>query len=809
MKIDLHVHSKHSTRPSQWFLQKLGCPESFTEPRKLYEIAKSRGMDLVTITDHNTIAGALEIAHLPGTFVSEEVTTYFPEDGCKAHVLVLDIDEAIHQDIQKVRENIHDLVAYLRGEGIVHVLAHPLFGVNDKLTPWHFERMLLLFETFELNGTRDAYQNDTLRSLLTGLTRKDMERLADRHGLEPVGATPWVKGLTGGSDDHSSLGIASMHTHVPDAKGLPAFLESVAQGRARPAGRTSSPKAMAHNLYAIAYQFYKARFGLERTVDKDVLLTFLDRFLSGDPGRRAGVVFRLQALWTAVKRSRRAPASGSLPDMLRHEAERLIHEDKALFAMAKSGTAPGAAPRSGEHAGASLEDEWFRFVTRASDKVLAGFGDRLLRQLSGANLFDVFNGLGAAGALYTALAPYFVAYTVFTKDRALCRQAHAALRGGTEGQNVKVGHFTDTFHDVNGVALTLRMQVDMALKHGKELRVITCSRQDGADIEGVRQFAPIGSCELAEYPGQTFHYPPFLEMLEYVHEQGFTHLHSATPGPIGLAALGIARILKLPVYGTYHTAFPQYAKALTGDDAMEELMWKYMLWYYNQMDKVFVPSKATGDELAAKGIERRKITLFTRGVDIERFTPAKRDGILERWGVRKGPALLYVGRISREKNLHLLAEAFLELRRTLPEANLVVAGDGPYAREMKQGLEGKGAVFTGYIQGDDLARLYASCDLFVFPSATDTFGNVVLEAQASGLPVVVGAQGGPRENVEDGVTGVVAPRGDAQSLCRAMAELLRDEPRRKRMSRAARAAMEERSFDKAFMETWELYRCAC
>jgi len=799
MKIDIHVHSKHSTRPSQWFLQKLGCPESFTEPRKLYEIAKSRGMSMVTITDHNTIAGALEIAHLPDAFVSEEITTYFPEDGCKAHVLALDITEAHHRDIQKIRENVYDLADYLRRENIVHVLAHPLFGVNDKLTPWHFERMLLLFSHFELNGTRDAYQNDILRDILANLSRKDMERLADRHGIAPFGETPWIKSTTGGSDDHSSLNIASMHTHVPGAADLGQFLRGIAAGASRPAGRPSSPKAMAHNLYAIAYQFYKSKFNLDRYVDKDVFLTFMDRFLSGDQGRKTGVIFRLQALWTVMKRSRRAPSSDSLPELLRHEAERLIHEDKALFSVAKSGA------RNRE----AMEDEWFRFVTRASGKVLAGFGDRLLRQISGANVFDIFNGLGAAGALYTALAPYFVAYTVFTKDRALCREAHAALRGEPKKRQVKVGHFTDTFHDVNGVALTLKMQVNMALKHGKDLRVVTCSRPGGGDIKGVRQFTPIGSCELAEYPGQTFHYPPFLEMLEYVYEQGFTHLHSATPGPIGLAALCIARILKLPVYGTYHTAFPQYAKALTGDDAMEDLMWKYMLWYYNQMDKVFVPSKATGDELAAKGIERRKITLFTRGVDIERFTPAKRNGILARYGVQAGPSLLYVGRISKEKNLHLLADAFLSLRKTMPEANLVIAGDGPYAKEMKRRLAGQGAVFTGYIQGDELASLYASCDLFVFPSTTDTFGNVVLEAQASGLPVVVSPEGGPRENVEDGVTGLVAPCGDAASLAAAMTELARDEPRRLRMSRAARAAMEERSFDRAFIETWDLYRCAC
>lgn len=799
MKIDVHVHSKHSTRPSQWFLQKLGCPESFTEPRRLYEIARKRGMSRVTITDHNTIAGALEIAHLPGAFISEEITTYFPEDGCKAHVLALDITEDHHREFQMIRENIYDLVPYLRERKITHIIAHPLFGVNDKLTPWHFERMLLLFSNFELNGTRDAYQNDILRDILAHLTPKDIDRLADRHGIEPYGDKPWIKSVTGGSDDHSSLNIASMHTHVPGAKTLAEFLAGIDAGRSRPGGHPASPKAMAHNLYAIAYQFYKSKFGLDRYVDKDVFLTFMDRFLSGDPHRKSGMIFKLQSFWTGMTRRSRKPNTGSLPELLRHEAETLIHEDKALYSLAKSGLTGGRP----------MEDEWLRFVTRASNKVLAGFGDRLLGQLSGANIFDIFNGLGAAGALYTVLAPYFVAYTVFTKDRALCREARAALRGDDEERQVKVGHFTDTFHDVNGVALTLKMQVNMANKHGKELKVVTCSCGGGEEMPGVKQFAPIGSCELPEYPGQTFHYPPFLEMLEYVYEQGFTHLHSATPGPIGLAALGISRILKLPIYGTYHTAFPQYAKVLTGDDAMEELMWKYMLWYYNQMDKVFVPSRATGEELAAKGIDPSKITLFTRGVDIERFTPAKRNGALAKWGVDSGTSLLYVGRISREKNLHLLAEAFLKLRRTHSGVNLVVAGDGPYLTEMKRSLAGKGAVFTGYVQGEELAGLYASCDLFVFPSTTDTFGNVVLEAQASGLPVIVTPFGGPRENVEAGSTGLVVEAVDPDGLARAMEELVRDEPRRLRMSRAARAAMENRSFDLAFMKTWDLYRCAC
>ena len=106
MKVDLHVHSKFSQRPSEWILKKLGCPESFTEPYCIYSIARERGMSHVTISDHNTIEGALAIAHLPGAFISEEVTTYFPEDGCKAHVLAVNITEAQHRDILKLMENI-------------------------------------------------------------------------------------------------------------------------------------------------------------------------------------------------------------------------------------------------------------------------------------------------------------------------------------------------------------------------------------------------------------------------------------------------------------------------------------------------------------------------------------------------------------------------------------------------------------------------------------------------------------------------------------------------------------------------------
>lgn len=181
MKIDIHVHSKHSKRPSQWILKKIGCPESFTEPLQIYRIAKNHGMSHVTITDHNSISGALEIAHLSDTFISEEITTYFPDDGCKIHVLALNITETQHAEIQRLRTDIFDLVQYLKQESILNIVAHPLYAINDRLRLAHFEQLLLCFRHFELNGARNQRENQCLRNVLSGLVEADINRLADKH----------------------------------------------------------------------------------------------------------------------------------------------------------------------------------------------------------------------------------------------------------------------------------------------------------------------------------------------------------------------------------------------------------------------------------------------------------------------------------------------------------------------------------------------------------------------------------------------------------------------------------------------------
>ena len=798
-KADLHVHSKYSKRPSQWVLQKFGCPESYTEPLTIYSVAKSRGMDLVTITDHNTLTGSLEIAHLRNTFVSEEITSYFPEDQCKIHVLAYNITEAHHEEISHIRENIFDLIEYLNKEKIFHAVAHAMYSPNDRLTFEHFEELLLLFKNFEMNGSRDALQNNILQKILQSLHKEDIDILADKHNLEPYDSTPWVKNLLGGSDDHSSLHIASTHTEVASAPSLHEFFLGISAGKARVHFEESSPRRLSQTIYSIAYQYYKTKLNLDRYVNKDLMLRFIERALTVPQENEDDFLERLRSrvVYHLPNRFLKSKPK-TFQGILQNEARQIILDDERISEFLKEGV--NGTEKS--------EDTWFHFVDQVAEKVLKQFADAFLDRVSHASFFDIFHSLGSAGSLYTILAPYFVSYSVFTKDRKLCRQClerfSRDMSSGTD-ERLNIGHFTDTLYEVNGVALTLKKQIEIARKNNKKLTIITCGPE--STLPGVTNFSPIGTFELPEYPEMKLFYPPILKMLDYCYEQNLTLIHSATPGPIGLAALAIARILKLPITGTYHTALPQYVSNLTGDSGMEELCWKYMEWYYNEMDEVHVPSIATGRDLAARGVRKEKIKHYPRGIDIQRFHPSHRNGFFQKKfrindDIKK---LIYVGRVSKEKNLDILIHTFGKLCGERSGLHLIVVGDGPYLKNMKRAMKGLPVTFAGYLKGEELAQAYASSDIFIFPSTTDTFGNVVLEAQASGVPVIVTDQGGPAENLIPGETGFIVPAEDKEGFVNAAMKLIDNPMLLDTMKQNARKYTEGRSFESAYLKQWDMH----
>jgi glycosyltransferase involved in cell wall biosynthesis len=318
----------------------------------------------------------------------------------------------------------------------------------------------------------------------------------------------------------------------------------------------------------------------------------------------------------------------------------------------------------------------------------------------------------------------------------------------------------------------------------------------------LKNFEPIGEFELPEYELQRLSFPPVLQIFDWLEREGFSEIIISTPGPTGLCALAAAKALGLPSAGIYHTDFPQYVRILTDDSFMETLTWNYMHWFYSQLDTVYVNSEGYRKCWIERGIPRERLRILPRGLDTELFHPSKRDrGFWEARGLRAGEAaMLFVGRVSKEKNLDVLVAATRRLAEWGTPVRPIIVGDGPYMGEMRRLLGD--AIFTGYLSGEDLARGYASADFFVFPSTTDTFGNVVLEAQASGIPVVVSDVGGPRDLVGDGVDGFVTRALDVNELAGAVRKLAGDAELRRRMGAAGRARVEDRDWSEAFEKFW-------
>jgi glycosyltransferase involved in cell wall biosynthesis len=299
-----------------------------------------------------------------------------------------------------------------------------------------------------------------------------------------------------------------------------------------------------------------------------------------------------------------------------------------------------------------------------------------------------------------------------------------------------------------------------------------------------------------------------LETVRWMDEAEIDLIVATTPGPVGLVGMMAARLLDTPVIGQYHTNVPEYAFRIIGDRTIGRIVQAYTAWFYNQMEEVLAPTYATREVMAGNGIQSGKVTVVPRGVDSQRFLVehARADFWSSHGLDADKPTLVYVGRVSLEKNLPFLAKLFKHLVDEQGQTvQLGIVGEGPYLEKMKEELEGYPVAFTGYLKGDDLSAAYASSDMMMFPSTTDTFGNVVLESMACGTPALVSDVGGPSEIVHHNETGIVLPAGNLRRWAEAVTTLLGDDARLERMSTQSRTYAESCTFERARAKTWEFY----
>ncbi len=358
---------------------------------------------------------------------------------------------------------------------------------------------------------------------------------------------------------------------------------------------------------------------------------------------------------------------------------------------------------------------------------------------------------------------------------------------------------TETYApEVNGVAHTLSMLVSGMLQRGIHVQIIR-PRQNKDDLGGTSgqnggklSVLTLPGLPMPGYPELKFGLPSKRKVRNTLETFNPDAIYVATEGPLGWAACRTAHRLNIPVVSGFHTNFHQYGKHY-GAGLLEKLGYRYMRWFHNQTSATLVPTAQQAEELNQHGFER--VSVMSRGVDSVLFSPEKRSGELRSsWGVKDDDlVLLYVGRIAAEKNMQLVLKTWNQMRADDERIRLVLVGNGPELNTIRS--QYPQVVCAGVRRGEELAEYYASGDIFLFPSMTDTFGNVVTEALASGLALISFDYAAAHEHTEHSRSAMLAPFGDESAFIHAASELQKHSELLSTIRTAARSIAQEISWE--------------
>ncbi len=783
-RADLHVHSQHSEAPTEWFMELFQVAESYSNPLLIYRNAKKAGMDFVAVTDHNSIRGALLLKerHPSEVIVGVEATASFPEDGCHIHLLLYGIGEQEFNEIQKLRKDIYELRDYVREKNIAHSVAHATYSVNGRLTLDHLEKLIVLFDVFEgINGGRSKADNNLWTNILQGLTPDRFETLCRKHRLQPYGHESWVKGFTGGSDDHGGIFIGRTFTVTRPVSTVEGFLANLRHKRTYPDGKCNDYRTLALTVYKVVHDYSTHRQGNGRGpgfIDQVGRLMF--------EGRRLGLLKKLQIRGVKALSRRKG-------DKLRVMfCELLDRLQERKFASVDD-----------------MLDAVYGQLTLISDEFVKRFFRSLTGDLAKIDFAGVFHNIAALLPGMLLSLPFMVTLKHLNRGKSMSESLMERFDCQRQSGR-RILWFTDTLTDLNGVSATLKEIGWLAHLQGIDLRIATAIAPEDLTPDvppNIVNLPFVFQFNLPYYDRYALKLPSLLALLQQMYALAPDRIFISTPGPLGLMGLVVARLLQVPCIGVYHTDFTLQSKEIVHDAEVAHMLESYTRWFYNQMDEIRVPTAVYREMLERRGLAASKMRIFRRGIDSAFFSPRVSDRrvLEEQCAISDGISLLYAGRVSRDKDLDFLARLYLRLFQERSDLNLVIAGDGPYLDEMRRMLSGTRAVFTGRVGRETLAALYGASDIFLFPSGTDTFGKAVLEAQSCGLPAIVSNVGGPQEIVTHGKTGYVAEAGsftDWEAKIRLILDMIEGRPEAYRQMRkeARMHVVENFQWGSAFMD---------
>ena len=688
-RCDLHLHSSASVDSGEWFSRRFNCPESYASPARQYELCKQRGMDLVTLTDHDTVAGGLELVERSDFFLSEEVTARLP-DGTIVHVLTWAIRSDHHDQLQARARDVRRLVEYLRAEKIAHALAHPLLSPNWKLDADKLELLLALFPVLEgVNGLLDARIRDDLAELLDGWGPV-AGQVAAAHG---IANPPTRHVLVGGSDDHCHRRTATAFTEA-DGAGLDAagFLGAVGRGEVRPCGEQADLTAIALGVSHTTYSFLRER-GEKRPGYEDPFVDMVDvlagrRDATGSASPAAGFIESLVA----------GAAKAELPvgpglDLTHVEAATSVDADRRI--------ADGVA---------RLNDA---MIDTAIGELIAAIGD--------VDMYRLFGAVQDLGGAVTTALPFLFAADHFGRQHAQVRKVRAGWTATPLAPTEeRLALFSDSIAHTDGVSRSCKRFVGQAHAAGKAAFIPHCGEPGAGDPSWFRRIPGVRTIRSRLYPSLAFDVPSLLGTVDWMWRERITRVELATPGPMGLVGMIAARLMRVPMTASYHTEVPALLLALSGSSLLHGAVHHYLSWFYGAVDKVIVFSEGSRGRLAQFGVPPEKIQAVPVAVDPHEFTPHRVDrSVFAAVDVAVGdrPVVLSVGRLSPEKNLNLVIDAVGRLQHLDHAPILVIVGDGPDRERLVQRARGLPWVrFVGEQRGETLGRLYASASVFAFAS---------------------------------------------------------------------------------------------
>lgn len=555
-RCDLHLHSAASSRNDEWYSRFFDCPESYADPRRQYELCKRRGMSLVTLTDHDTIEGGLELVRHRDFFLSEEVTAVLPENGHVMHVLAWNITPAQHDEIQARRHDIYLLCDFLEHEGIAHGLAHPLLSPSWQLDPDTFEKMLVLFPVMEgINGLIDRRITSDLRLFLERLTPEVIAALARKHGLRARGATPHQKALTAGSDDHVHRRCATVFTEVDGAGLSPAdFLARCTSGRARLHGEQAHLDAMVLAVKHTTYHYLKGREA-DRADFRSPFVDVMDVLAGREPGRSDAANGFLTTLLESAERA--SLEVGAPLDILR-VPDPPSEEDDARVVQA---------------------------IARLSDTVLARALEALMEGALEFDLYGMFAALRDLAGGLVAAAPVFFAADHFGQQELQARRLRERWTAfPLPPRRERIAVFTDA---------PAALRIDgHAQADGRDVLVPYCGELPSGALARAQSasFHPLASMTELLLPvgdGTALCVPSLIATLQWVWREDVSRIEVVTPGPMGLVGLVIAKVLRLPVTVRRQLDASSLLAPLGGaipTAPLERAAKRYVDWFYEQRE---------------------------------------------------------------------------------------------------------------------------------------------------------------------------------------------------------------------------------